>query len=93
MICADAIYFVMSSYFKDLVENVINSFANFLIRDDVNIVEDAHRFLELGDLDRIFVKRIIQPEALRLDFIQGLITGQAGEKIDGSILIFLFILF
>ena len=93
MICADAIYFVMSSYFKDLVENVIDSFTNFLIRDDVNIVEDAHRFLELGDLDRIFVKRIIQPEALRLDFIQGLIAGQAGEEIDGSVFIFLLILF
>ena len=80
VIRADAIYFVMSSDFKDLVQDVVDRLSNFLIGDDIDIVENAHGLRELRDLDRIFVERFVQFEALRFDFIQGLVGGQTRKK-------------
>ena len=75
VIRADAIYFVMSPDFKDLVQEVVDSVSNFLIGDDIDIVEDAHRFGELSDLNRFFVERVVQLEAFWFDLVQSFVGG------------------
>ena len=72
----------MSPDFKDLVQDVVDRLSNFFIGDDIDIVENAHGLRELRDLDRIFVERFVQFEALRFDFIRGLVGGQTWKKID-----------
>ena len=49
----------MSPDFKDLVQDVVDRVPDFLIGNDIDIVEDAHRLRELRDLDRVFMEGVV----------------------------------
>ena len=53
MVSDDAVNLELPSHLEDLVEDVIQRLSNLLIGDDVDVVEDAHRLLEILDLYRV----------------------------------------
>ena len=88
----DAGDLVVPSDLKNLIEDVIHRLPDLLVGDHINVVKDADGFGQLLNLDRIRVQRVVDFEALRLDLVEGLVRGEAGEEIDGMLLVFLPVL-
>ena len=69
----------VTAYFKDLVEDAIHRLSYLLVGYDIDVVEDAHRLLELLDLYRIRVQGVVELDSFWLDLVEALVRRETGK--------------
>ncbi|MFM7983027.1 MAG: hypothetical protein ACKPKO_27255, partial [Candidatus Fonsibacter sp.] len=82
----DAMDIEVPAYLWDMVEDVIHRLSYLFVGYDVDVVEDAHRLIELLDLNRVRVEHVVELYPFWLDLVEALVRRETEEPVYGSAL-------
>ena len=70
VVCDDTVDLVVSANLEGLVQDVVDSLSDLLVRDDVNVVKDADGLTELLHLNGVSVESLAQLDPLGSNLVK-----------------------